>query len=150
MKNLYLSFFLLIFINSVYSQTNNYEKLSEVYGITVANEIIEKNRNKVIYYDVLFNNSYVILKSDKANEFEDIYKYDLYDQILEEQPNSTILPLQNDLNYFLSHQFNLLRFQLYRDIKKEMIYKIGDTGYVIKLISTTHLNQLYNSKISVK
>jgi hypothetical protein len=147
MKNLFLSCFIFLFSHSFYSQSNNYKKLVEVYGEVSTDKILENNINKAIYYDVLLNSSFFIFKLDDTRGLEDIYGYDLYDQILYEQQNTKIKPLEKDISYFLSSEFNLLRFNLYRDIKNEVLYKIGDTGYVIKLISSSQLNQLYNSKI---
>ena len=135
----------ILFFNNAFSQSTN-DKLIDVYGEESTNKLLKKNPNKQVYFDIVLNNSFEILENHSCEECIDVIGLDEIEKIKIENPTSN-LTKEINLEYFLSPQFNILRFAVKRDMKDFVYYRIGNSGYSLKLVSTWKITQLYNSKI---
>ena len=136
----------ILIFNNAYSQSTTNNKLVEVYGEKITNKLLQNNQNKQIYFDVILNNSFEVLENYSCKECTDIISLDQFEEILKENPSSKIIK-EVDSEYFLSTEFNILRFSVKRDIKEFIYYRIGNSGYSLKLMPTSKITELYNSKL---
>lgn len=145
MKSSFCIIVILIF-NNVFGQSSTSDKLIDIYGETMADKLLQNNQNKQVYFDVILNNSFEILENYSCKKCTDLISLDQFETILQENPISKIVK-ETNLEYYLSLEFNILRFYIKRDIKEYVYYRIGNSGYSIKVMPTSKITELYNSKI---
>lgn len=136
----------ILIFNNVFGQSSTSDKLIDIYGETMADKLLQNNQNKQVYFDVILNNSFEILENYSCKKCTDLISLDQFETILQENPISKIVK-ETNLEYYLSLEFNILRFYIKRDIKEYVYYRIGNSGYSIKVMPTSKITELYNSKI---
>lgn len=136
----------ILIFNNVFGQSSTSDKLIDIYGETMADKLLQNNQNKQVYFDVILNNSFEILENYSCKKCTDLISLDQFEEILKENPSSKIIK-EVDLEYILSTEFNILRFSVKRDIKEFIYYRIGNSGYSLKLMPTSKITELYNSKL---
>lgn len=117
----------------------NHDKISTIYQHNEVKNILEYSPNKLVYIDIVLNQSFEVVKNTSNTIYEDLFKYLDRSEISQNEINKQI-----ELS-FPFNDLNLLLYSSARDLKEAKRYRIGDSGYDIILISSNTLIQKYNT-----
>lgn len=120
----------------------NQDKISTVYKPTELNNILENSPNKLVFIDVVLNQSFEVVKNTSIVRYEDLFEYIDCSEISQNEINN-----QLGLS-FPFNDLNLLLFSSARDSKEAKRLRIGNTGYDIILLSSNSLIQKYNTLLN--
>lgn len=120
----------------------NQDKISTVYKPTELNNILENSPNKLVFIDVVLNQSFEVVKNTSIVRCEDLFEYIDCSEISQNEINN-----QLGLS-FPFNDLNLLLFSSARDSKEAKRLRIGNTGYDIILLSSNSLIQKYNTLLN--
>ena len=114
-------------------------RLYSRFQSTDISNMVEKLPSEIVYWNWFVDNGYVVKRttSEEASKYQPLKFYD----------KDTKLAAEDEVAYDES-SFNIMAydFEILQD--RANVYRIGDTGYVINILSSRDLVEKYNKMLS--
>lgn len=141
MKLILSTIFLVWSFQLEYSQENVDPRILDIYSQADLDRQMKSNPNRIVYLNVKVQESY------KIEEVTSEAKENVFGFLNTDDFSAELINEQKEMVYPYS-DFNVFLYKIGRDQKMDKLFKLGDSGYQVRFLSSQAVMNLYNSKIS--
>ena len=139
MKKLIILVILPILLSFSHEKQSLESKLREVYSIEICDQIL-KNPAQKKYFEVFLFHSLVLTKEkiESAQNHEILTNVSL----MQNKGESITISAEDLIKLIETRELNVLQLEIERHMDNNLIFRLGETDYVLTLLSHSQINKL--------